>query len=512
MSARAGSGRPRGGAWSAGVSDRVLAGVAGLAAAATVAACGAPAPLPALARAAEAAGAQAISSLRVEASGWAYDLGYGRTPEAPPPRIALRSFVAELDYGAGALRIETVRAASDPKVGLGTPGDSAAPLVQLAAGGAAWDDDGGVVVPQPDAAAHRALQLHLLAPHGFLRFALAAAEVAVRSRPGAAAVVEYTALDAYRLVGTVGVDGFLARVDTVIDHPVLGDTPVSTTYEEWRLFGDVRFPARIRQWQGGEPVLDLVVRAVVADAPVRVAVPPRADVQRAPIEEIADGVHLVTGGSHHSAVVEFGDHVAVVDAPLGERRAEAVIAAIRGALPGRAIRYVINTHHHRDHAAGLRRFAAEGALVVTHERNRAFYERAWAAPRTVRPDVLARQPREVEFVAVDDWHEFTDGLRLVAVHHVEGSPHADGLLMVWVPDVGTVIEADAFVPGRPRRGPPSAPDAAAVNLLDNLEGIGLDARLIVSLHGASAPATIEDLRAAAGRPVRPRGRPAPRRP
>jgi glyoxylase-like metal-dependent hydrolase (beta-lactamase superfamily II) len=37
---------------------------------------------------------------------------------------------------------------------------------------------------------------------------------------------------------------------------------------------------------------------------------------------------------------------------------------------------VINTHHHSDHSGGLRTFVAEGAGIITHETDKAFYE--WA--------------------------------------------------------------------------------------------------------------------------------------
>ena len=60
-------------------------------------------------------------------------------------------------------------------------------------------------------------------------------------------------------------------------------------------------------------------------------------------------------------------------------------------MPNKPIKYVVNTHHHFDHAGGLGPFVAEGAIVLTHDANKAFYEKALAAPRTVAP----RQARSV---------------------------------------------------------------------------------------------------------------------
>jgi glyoxylase-like metal-dependent hydrolase (beta-lactamase superfamily II) len=35
---------------------------------------------------------------------------------------------------------------------------------------------------------------------------------------------------------------------------------------------------------------------------------------------------------------------------------------------------VINTHHHADHAGGLRAYVAEGIPLITHESHRKYYE------------------------------------------------------------------------------------------------------------------------------------------
>ena len=57
--------------------------------------------------------------------------------------------------------------------------------------------------------------------------------------------------------------------------------------------------------------------------------------------ELAAGVWLLGGGSHNSAAVEFADFIAVVEAPLDERRSLAVIEEIVRLAPGKPIRFIV---------------------------------------------------------------------------------------------------------------------------------------------------------------------------
>ena len=84
----------------------------------------------------------------------------------------------------------------------------------------------------------------------------------------------------------------------------------------------------------------------------------------------ADGVWYVTGGTHHSVVIEMKDHLVVVEGPLNDDRALAVIAEARSLVPGKPIRYLVVSHHHFDHAGGLRAFAGEGVTIIAHDVSR----------------------------------------------------------------------------------------------------------------------------------------------
>jgi len=111
-------------------------------------------------------------------------------------------------------------------------------------------------------------------------------------------------------------------------------------------------------------------------------------------EELAEGVWLLGGTSHNSVAAEFEDYVAVVEAPLGERRNLAGIEEVVRLVPDKPIRFLVNTHQHHDHIGGLRTFMHIGATIITHWKNYDFCTQDVLnyAPRTLEPDMVSLWP------------------------------------------------------------------------------------------------------------------------
>lgn len=181
------------------------------------------------------------------------------------------------------------------------------------------------------------------------------------------------------------------------------------------------------------------------------------------------------------------DYVIVVEGPLDDQRALAVIGEVRTLVPTKPIRYVVNSHPHFDHAGGLRAFVAEGATVVTQEVNRAFFERALAAPATIRPDHLAKSGRKALVEGVGDRGVLTDDARTVELHLIAGNLHHDGLLMLHLLKEKLLIQADAYTPLPPNAPPPTPASPFQVNLADNIARLGLTVDQLLPLHGRIVP-------------------------
>jgi glyoxylase-like metal-dependent hydrolase (beta-lactamase superfamily II) len=181
------------------------------------------------------------------------------------------------------------------------------------------------------------------------------------------------------------------------------------------------------------------------------------------------------------------DHLVVIEGPQNDARATAVIAEVKKAIPNKMIKYVVTSHHHFDHIGGLGPFVAEGAIVITHDVNKAFFEQSLAAPRTVQPDTLAKSGKKATVEGVKDKRVLSDSTRTVELHHIQGNIHADGLLMAYLPHEKLLVEADVYTPAAPNTPPPATPHPAQVNLYDNIERLKLVVDQILPLHGRIVP-------------------------
>ena len=448
---------------------------------------------------ADALDVSTTKTFQFTANGSVYSLGQSTSPAAPWPRSFAKSMTRVYDFTAGAMRDEVVRIAAEPP-SLGAEQRT----VTVVNGDHAWNLAGNEATPRLFEAPERAHQI-VVSPHGLLRAAFASNATVVKKtiegRP--MTVISFTDRGKHKVVAYANDQNAIEKVESSYGHPVVGDLKVVTYYGPYRDFAGVKFPTKIIQYQDGLPTMDLTVTAVRANPPVDISVPAAISSDPVPVksDKIADGLWYITGISAHTVLIEMKDYLIAVEAPHGEQRSIVVLNEIKKLVPNKPLKYVINTHHHFDHASGLRTYAAEGATIVTHEVNRPYFERAALNSWTLAPDRLAKSKKKPVFQAMGDNMVLTDGSRSVELYQIVNNNHHDGIVMAYLRKEKILIEADAFSPGPVGAEPPKVPNPFTVALDTNIRRLGIDVDRIVPIHGRVVP--YSDLLAAVGKKPAP---------
>src|SRR5688572_19419580 len=487
----------------------------------------------------EAMGGENLKTIEILGAGSSSLIGQQYAIDGNWPQFEVANYTRAIDFDARWSREDyTRRQGNYPTYGRVPMAEQR--VTAIVSGSHAWDIRDNMPVPLTrgylDGISFNELrQLELaITPHGFLKAALAAKDAtAIKLRLVGASdfglsqfgrtvtIVSFTFLGKYKINGHIDDRNLVELVGTWFPNPVYGDMDYEMRYTEYRDFGGVKFPMLLHTHQGDPRVnvahnyYEYRVTSVKPNAPVatmpvpdvvRTAVTPPARVES---QQLANGVWLLGGGTHNSLLVEFKDYVAVVDAPNNEERSLAVIAEAARLAPKKPVQYVINTHHHFDHAGGLRTYLSQGTTIVTHETNKQYYLDILfhPAPRTLQPDRLAlynpmywisRRPPPIETVAGEPRstakYVVTDGERILEVIKVQDvayelgdrsynqGNHSVDMLVAYLPKEKILFNADLYSP--PAQGTAAAaPTPGMRTLQQNIRKLKPDVAQHAPAHG-----------------------------
>ena len=335
--------------------------------------------------------------------------------------------------------------------------------------------------------------------------------------------------------GYIDDKGFVDRVETMIDQGMLGDIKWEAIFTGYKDFGGVKFPTSIVQRQGGPKIWEMTIADLKVNQPVDMTPPAGRGGKGGPggpggaakggdgkgkagpggpggpgapaaieSEDLGGGFWLVTGG-YGAVIANFKDYIIVIEGPSGDARADQIISEAKRLVPGKPIKYVINTHAHFDHSQGLRDFVAQGATIITYKGNKGYYEKVLANPHTLVPDNLQKMnPKpKIKVEYADDMKKITDGEHEIDLYHLMNSTHDANMMVAYLPKQKILIEADEFNVLNPIPTAPVAnPNQYQVNLLANIERLHLDVDRIIPIHlpnPATRKVSLQELKFSAGK-------------
>lgn len=458
-----------------------------------------------LAAASKATGLDGLNSIHYYGVAQNGNLGQNNNSNQPWPMTAANDYVRAIDFTQPASRATWVTYASPVT---GGPAVQAPGQQNITPQNAAW-----------------AQQLEIwITPWGFLK-AAAANNATVRAQTTGGKRYQVVAFDApvkspggkpYRMVGYINSQNLVEKVQTWLENPIFGDMLVEAEYTHYRDGANgLKFPSQIVQKRAGWPFFTAYVLGAHANPPNlqqlltlpadgrRGGVAPAAGGPAGPTsEKLADGVYRING-AYNSLAIEFADHILLFEpGPQSESRAQAIIAEAKRLIPNKPIRYGVISHHHFDHTSGLPAVVAEGITIVTPEVNRDFLMNALSTPRTLAPDSLSKSGRKPVIEGFKgDKRVFQDATRTFEVHLIKGLPHADGIVIGYLPKEKILVYADMFnIP--PASDPiPNPPVVGTMVFLDNLERLKLDVDRVMSIHSLNPDrlTTVAEMKASLGR-------------
>jgi pimeloyl-ACP methyl ester carboxylesterase len=301
-------------------------------------------------------------------------------------------------------------------------------------------------------------------------------------------VISFTdALGARVLLTFDATTHLLTKQETLRDHPIAGDTTTEILYRDYRDAGGLRLPFETVDRTAG------VATEVLKTTSIELNVSEPAESFRAPsdfariaddlpeerVERVGRGVYLIRGG-YNVMFAAFRDYVVVLEAPLSTHYADACIRHIHETVPDKPIRYVVATHFHFDHIAGIRSYVAEGATIVTTPDAKSVIERAIASLHTMRPDRLSRAPRAAVIETVNDHRVFDDGEQRLDLFDLGPTEHAAQILAGYFPNEKILFEPDLL--------DITSSDLVigvgdTVSMSEKIDSLALDVEKIVPVHG-----------------------------
>jgi len=498
----------------------------------------------ALEAAAKAMGTTNLKSIQFTSDGFLSKVGEQYELTTDWPHFEVSDYTRTIDFDAKYMRLDyNQKQGSYPSNGY--PPVPEVHVTNILSGNFAWDMKGDTPVPFTrlylDGMPYGELrQLEMvLTPHGFIKAALAATDATAITQPivgpsdfGLSAFGQWVTIVSfghgkYRVNGTINDKNLVEFTGTWIANPVYGDMPYEMRYTQYKDYNGVMFPGLIHVHQGDPRIntaenyfqvyiKDVQPNVVVNKIPVpEVVRTAKLDPVKVDTQKLADHVWLLGGGPMNSVLVEFKNFVAVVEAPQNQARSLAVMEEVHKLVPGKMIRYVVNTNHHMGYAGGLRTYFSQGTTVVTHQSNKDYYVEILFSPfpRTVDPDrmtifnpmyMISRRPPPIETVGGTTMmgkYVISDDERQMQIWHVQDMAyevgetylkipgpslargnHSTDMLMAYLPKEKILINADLYVPPGPD-AKPTPPTAGMRTLYLNMKKLDLDVAQHVSIVG-----------------------------
>lgn len=314
-------------------------------------------------------------------------------------------------------------------------------------------------------------------------------------------VIDYVAPDGARLALYIDEQsGLLSKFEGLITDRFSGDSVVETRFPGQRKVGNYIVPAGRVNAINGEVTNDFRFTDVAFNTDLRPETFKVPEGLRAvtfptptPVTKHAEKIYTTSAAGYNVLFVDFNDYIFVMEAPANDRVSLQAIEQIKKTIPGKPIKYVAVTHHHDDHAGGIRTYMAEGTTLIVAPGEQAFFKKVSEVRYKVDPDALTRNPRAPIFEPVQNGKRvLTDGTTTVEIYDIGKGPHTEEMLVAYFPDHKLIYQGDLL--NRPSNGDYPIANDTSVHFLNWIDTKKLAVEATIPVHGT--PTTMDEFRKA----------------
>lgn len=285
-----------------------------------------------------------------------------------------------------------------------------------------------------------------------------------------------------------GESKFLKKYEVLEPDATTGDQVVSFCYDDYRSFEGLLLPTRFTQLIAGaiieqDSCLNFKFNLKPDEAFFKLPEGyPLFQTTSFAMKPLAKDVFLaegLAGGRYRCLIVALNDGILVVDAPINSYITTQLITGIKKTIPNKPIKYIVATHHHDDHTGGIRSFIAEGAKIVTTQRNKKYFEQVANAEFTLEPDALSRQMKNPDFLFVEKSKKIEYAGGTVEIYKLDKNLHAKDLYVVYLPKEKILFQSDLY------NLQTNAVNKATVDFMEEITPLDWQPEIVIGSHSGA---------------------------